>query len=180
MLYQIVFQARSFFTMFTIINIIIIIYKFHATVCSWLQDDIKQPCLVLSSNPSGVRYSVVQGRSPCSGSWVHVVLWRSFSIFHSVSDLLIAASKVVRRSSFAKALASDRISITGSDYWCCRKNNTSLESHLLVQIATSFKIQYRCKRASSSNWDICISNNNKNNLDFYFKCYCFEFSFYIF
>ena len=118
MLYQIVFQARSFFTMFTIINIIIIIYKFHATVCSWLQDDIKQPCLVLSSNPSGVRYSVVQGRSPCFGSWVQIVPWRSFNLFHSVSGVIISASKALRQSSFAEA---DRINITGLDYWCRQK-----------------------------------------------------------
>ena len=47
-----------------------------------------------------------QDRSPCSGSWVHIVLWRSFSLYHTVSGFLIAASKALRRSSFADALAT--------------------------------------------------------------------------
>ena len=125
-----------------IITIIIIICKFHARVCPLLRDDTKQLCLVPSSNQSEGRYSMVQDRSPCSGSWVHIVQWGSFSLYHSVSGFLIAASKALRWSSFGKAL----ITWPNKYHWfrllISPEKNINLEAHLLVQIAIHFKIQY--------------------------------------
>ena len=128
--------------MINIINIIIIIIcKFHARVCQWLQDDTKRFCLVPSSNPSGGRYSVVQDHFPCSGSWVHIVLWRSFSLFIQSQVSSLPPAKFSDDHRLRKLWQRDRISITGFDDWFRQKKNTGLESHLLVQIATPLKIQ---------------------------------------
>ena len=107
-------------------------------VCPWLQNDTKQFCLVPSSNASEGRYSVVQDHSPCSGSWVHIVLRRSFSLYHLVSGFLIAASKALRRSFFMKALATWPNKYHLLRWLMSLEKKTSLESHLLMQIAIHF------------------------------------------
>ena len=106
--------------------------------------------------------SVVQDHFPCSESLVHIVLWRSFSLYHSVSGFLIAA----RRSSFGEALATWPNKYHWFRWLMSPDKNTSLEWHLLVQIAILLKVSNLFKNASSSNWEICISNNNKNIHDF--------------
>ena len=103
---------------------------------------------------------------------------RAFSLYHSVSGFLIVTSEALRRSSFMEALATWQNKYHWFRWWLISPEKPSLESHLLVQIAFPFKIKYIFqKMLRNSNWEICISNNNKNNLDFF---YCFEFSFYIF
>ena len=162
LIYQNVFQARSFETMFTIINIIIIC-KFHARVCPWLEDDTVLFCAF--TNPNGGRYSVVHDRSPCSGSWVHIVLWRSFSLYHSVAGFLIAASKALRWSFFGEALATWQNKCNLFRGLMSPEKNTNLESHLLVQLQFLLKFSTFFKTLQSCTWEICISNNKKNNLD---------------
>ena len=129
--------------MFTIIYIIIIIiWIFHARVCPWLQDNTKSSVLCLPQIRVKADIEcqlVVQGHSPCSGSFVHIVRWRSLSIFHSVSGFLIAVSKAHRRSSPVEALATWQNKYNWFDV---ARKKTSLEWHLLVQIAIPFKIQY--------------------------------------
>ena len=161
--------------MFTIVNIIVIICKFYATVCPWLQDDTKNPTPKFEWRP------IIIGTKSFSmlRVWVHIVLWCSFSLFHSVSGFLIVARKAVRRSSFAEALAT----WPNKYYWfrwlmSPENKNTSLESHLLVQIAIPFKIQYlfkKCFKVSTEKYAFLTTTNII--LIFYF--YCFEFRFYI-
>ena len=86
---------------------------------------------------------MVQDRSPWSVSWVHIVLRCSFSLYHSVSGFLIAASKALRQSSFMEALATLPNKYHWFRWWLMSpEKKSSLESHLLVQIAIHFKIQY--------------------------------------
>ena len=66
-------SSHSFKTMFTIMIIIIIIEKFHASAWPSLQDDASQLYVVPFSNLSGGSNSVMQYRSPRSGSSTLVV-----------------------------------------------------------------------------------------------------------
>ena len=164
--------------MFTIINIIIIIIiicKFHARVCPWVQDDAKLFCLVPSSNQSGRRYSVVQDHSPGSWFWVYVVLRHPFSLFHSSPDFLFATSKALIRSSSGEArvvwphkchrfklkllMSPEKKLAWNQTCWC------KLQS--LLKFSTFFS-----NILQSFNWEICIFNNSRNNLDFFFHFYC--------
>ena len=133
-------------------------------LCPWLQDDTKQSCAFLKFEwrPifSGARlFSVLLVLVDIQ--WYKIVLhapgpgrYRSMTFFssfpQSVSGFVIAASKALRRASFAEALATWRnISITGLDDWCHqKKKHIILESHLLVQIAINFKLRTFLKNSS--------------------------------
>ena len=91
------------------------------SLCPWLKYGTKHFCLVSSSNPSGGRYSVVQDRSPCSSSKVNIVLWHSFSLFHSVSGSSLPPAKLSDDQPLLTLWQRDRISITGLDDWCRQK-----------------------------------------------------------
>ena len=92
------FQARSFSLMFIVINIIVIIGKFHARAWPWLH--AYTIYLVLFSNPSGDRYSVMQDRSLRSG----------FTLFWSV----ILVSSIRPRFPYCRQQSSPTIIRWGS------------------------------------------------------------------
>ena len=58
-------QVCRSFKLFVIVNIVIVIFtgKSHARTWLWLQDDTSQFYIVPFSNPSGGKYSMVQGIS---------------------------------------------------------------------------------------------------------------------
>ena len=88
--------------MFTIINIIsIIIGKFHAREWLWLHAGTIY--LLPVSHLSGGRYSVVQDRSPRSGSRL---FYGVVVVFPSGRGFLIVARKALRQSSSGEALAT--------------------------------------------------------------------------
>ena len=63
-----------------------------------------------------------------------------FSIRLQVS--LLPPAKLSDNRPLGKLWQCDRINIIDLNEWCHQKKNTSLESHLLVNIAVPFKIQY--------------------------------------
>ena len=133
--------------MFTIINItIIIVDKFHTRVWPWLHASTIY--LLPVSNLSGGRYSVVQDRSPRSGS----------RLFWGV--LMVFSIRPRFQSSSGEAPETWTIKDNWIKWAMSSEETNYLESHLLVQIAVLFKFStFLSTMLQSSNWEICISKS---------------------
>ena len=135
------YQARSFYVMFAIINIIIIIVsKFHARAWPWLHDSmiyrLPQISICLKSEWRPI--------FSCARSFftlrVQVVLRRSFGDFYSAAVFLFPPEKLSENHPLWEALAtwSNKYNwfkwVMSSD----KNKPIGLESHLLVQITVPF------------------------------------------
>ena len=133
--------------MFTIINIIIIC-KFHARVCSWLQDDTNSSVLCFPQYrvEADIQWYKIVLHAPGPESTLIYGVLLVFTIRSQVFSL--PSAKLLDDHHLGKLWQRDRINITGLDDWCCQKKNTSLESHLLKQITITFTIKYFLKNVS--------------------------------
>ena len=157
-------QVRRFFKLFALVNIVIVIItvKFHARTWLWLQDDTNQFYLVLSSNPSEGKYSMMQGLSS---------LFRSkFPNCRQQSSRMIIL--------WEKLWQCGRINIIGLKEGYHQKN-TNFESYLLIKLQYFFSIQYHIFYIHHNcvSWEMFISNNKTYSL---FCFYCVRFSLYIY